>query len=78
MFAKAYLLVETDVGETRKVADDLKKVAKIKSFDAVTGPYDIIAIIEGKDIDDIGDFVTDEIRQITGITRIITSLAYYK
>ena len=78
MSTKAFVFIETDVGETREVANDLKKVARVKSIDVVTGPYDLIAIVEGENVDDIGDLVTDKINRVTGITGIVTCLAYQR
>jgi len=47
----------------------------MKSVDTVTGPYDVIAIIEGETLNDIGDLVTGKIHPITGISRTVTCLA---
>jgi len=47
----------------------------VKSVDTVTGPYDIVAVIEGKSLNDVGDLVTGKIHLIAGITRTVTCLA---
>jgi DNA-binding Lrp family transcriptional regulator len=75
MIAKAFVLIETAVGRNKEVATALKKLAGVKSVDIVTGPYDIIAIIEGKSLNDIGDLVTSKIHPIAGISRTVTCLA---
>ena len=75
MAARAFVLIETDVGKTRDVTTALKKLKDVKSVDTVTGPYDIIVIIEAKDLNDIGDLVTGSIHPITGISRTVTCLA---
>ena len=46
MATKAYLLVETAVGKTRDVASALRGLEAVESVDVVTGPYDIIALIQ--------------------------------
>ncbi|GAH74355.1 unnamed protein product, partial [marine sediment metagenome] len=46
-----------------------------KSVDIVTGPYDIIAIVEGDSLNNIGDLVTGQIHPIAGISRTVTCLA---
>ena len=43
--------------------------------DAVTGPYDVIAIIRGENLNDIGELVTGKIHPIAGIARTVTCLA---
>ena len=73
MTAKAFVLIETTVGRNKEVAGALKQLKGIKSVDTVTGPYDIIAIIEGESLNDIGDIVTG-IHSITGISRTVTCL----
>jgi len=75
MTAKAFVLMETAVGKTRDVEAALKQLKGVKSVDSVTGPYDIIAIIEGENLNDIGDLVTAKIHPIGGISRTVTCLA---
>ena len=73
--AKAFVLIETVVGRNREVVVALRQLEGVKSVDTVTGPYDIIAIIEGETLNDIGDLVTDKIHPIAGISRTVTCLA---
>ena len=75
MAAKAFVLIETAVGRNKEVATTLEKLAGVKSVDIVTGPYDIIAIIEGESLNDIGDIVTGKIHPVAGISRTVTCLA---
>jgi DNA-binding Lrp family transcriptional regulator len=75
MAAKAFVLIETAVGRNKEVATALKQLKGVKSVDTVTGPYDIIAIIEGESLNDIGDLVTGKIHPIAGISRTVTCLA---
>ena len=75
MTDKAYVLIETAVGRNKEVANALKKLQGIKSVDSVTGPYDVIAILEGESLNDIGDLVTGKIHPIAGISRTVTCLA---
>jgi len=73
---KAFVLVETMAGGSKDVESALKQLGKgIKSVDTVTGPYDIIAVIEGEDLTAIGDLVTGKIHPIPGISRTVTCLA---
>ena len=72
MATKAYVLIETAVGKTREVAEALRGLKGVQSADVVTGPYDIIAVVEGADLGSIGDMVTGEVHTISGITRSVT------
>ena len=75
MAAKAFVLIETVVGKNKEVVAALRQLKGMKSVDTVTGPYDVIAIIEGETLNDIGDLVTGKIHPITGISRTVTCLA---
>ncbi|MBI4186425.1 MAG: Lrp/AsnC ligand binding domain-containing protein [Chloroflexi bacterium] len=75
MTAKAFVLIETAVGKNKEVAAALKNVEGIRSVDVVTGPYDIIAVVEGRNLNNIGDIVTSEIHPVPGISRTVTCLA---
>ena len=75
MAAKAFVLIETDVGKTREVTIALEQLKGMKSVDLVTGPYDIIAIIEAEELNEIGDLITGKIHPIHGISRTVTCLA---
>ncbi|MFC2016824.1 Lrp/AsnC ligand binding domain-containing protein [Chloroflexota bacterium] len=75
MAAKAFVLIETMVGRTKEVVAALRQLKGIKSVDTVTGPYDVIAIIERETLNDIGDLVTGKIHPIAGISRTVTCLA---
>ena len=74
MTAKAFVLIETAVGKTKEVVASLKQVKGIKSVDTVTGPYDVIAVIEADTLSDIGDLITGKIHAINGISRTVTCL----
>ena len=72
---KAFILIETVVGRTKEVVAGLNDLQGIKSVDTVTGPYDVIAIIEAETLNEIGDIVTQQIHPIAGISRTVTCLA---
>ena len=75
MTAKAFVLIETIVGKNKEVAVALKQLEGVRSVDTVTGPYDIIALIEGESLTDVGDLVTSKIHPVAGISRTVTCLA---
>lgn len=74
MAAKAFVLIETMVGKTKEVTSALNLLEGIKSVDTVTGPYDVIAVVEAESLNDIGDLVTGKIHPIGGISRTVTCL----
>ena len=75
MATKAFILVETAVGKTRDVANSLKEVGGMQSVDVVTGPYDVIAVIDAPDINTMGTLVTEKLHTITGVVRTVTCVS---
>lgn len=75
MTAKAFILMETAVGKNKEVVASLKQLKGIQSVDSVTGPYDVIAIVEAESLNDIGDLVTRKVHPVAGISRTVTCLA---
>jgi len=75
MAVKAYVLIEVAVGKAKEVVAALQKVEGVQSVAAVTGPYDVIAVIERPDVNAIGDLVTRNIHSVSGIARTVTCLA---
>lgn len=75
MATKAFVLIESSVGKTKDVLAAVQKLPGVKSVDGVTGPYDIIVVLEGKDLTTIGEVVTSKIHPIPGVTRTVTCLA---
>ena len=75
MSAKAFVLIETAVGRNKEVVNGIKQIKGIKSVDTVTGPYDVIAVIEAESLNEIGDIVIKKVHPIAGISRTVTCLA---
>jgi len=75
MAEKAYILIETEVGKVKQVVEAIRKSEGVVSVDAVTGPYDIVVLIEGSTTTDIGALLTAKIHHIDGISRTVTCLA---
>lgn len=76
---KAYVLIETAPGKAKSIKKELARItgrgATLVHLDAVTGPYDFIAVVEGPTLDAIGRLVTDEVGAIDGVTRTTTCVA---
>lgn len=71
--AVAYVLIEVMPQENvQTVVGSLRKIEGVKAANAVAGPYDIIAELEGKDFNTIANNVIQNIRIIKGIGDTIT------
>ena len=75
MGTKAYVLIETAVGKTKDVLDALRGIDGVREADAVTGEYDIVAVVEADNLNHIGELVTGSIHTIGGIQRTTTYLS---
>jgi DNA-binding Lrp family transcriptional regulator len=71
---KAYVLIETQVGKAKDVVEAIRGVEGVISVDAVTGPYDAIAVVQGETLNKIGDLVTAKIHPTRGVSRTATCL----
>ena len=74
MATKAYVLIETVVGKSREVMGSLQGLSGIEALDAVTGPYDIIAVVNAADLNSVGKLVTEKVHNVGGILRTVTCL----
>ena len=78
MAMRAYVLIEAAVGKAKSVGEDVRKLgfaeAKVLSVDAVTGPYDVIALLEADDLDKLGDAITSGLQRVEGVQRTTTCL----
>ena len=75
MATKAYILIETAVGKNRVVAEAVQGIDGTAQVDMVTGPYDIIAVVQAEDLNSVGELVTSRIHTIAGVLRTVTCLA---
>ncbi len=75
MAAKAYILIETQVGKSPDVAAALRALPGVPSADIITGDFDIIALVEAQDMVSMADLVTGQVQSIPGVTRTITCVA---
>ena len=67
MAVKAYVLVVTDPGATKRVYDALTKVPGVSELHEVMGPYDIIVEIDVPNLVDVPPILSTQIRTIPGI-----------
>jgi DNA-binding Lrp family transcriptional regulator len=71
----AYVLINTSPGRAMEVAKRLQGTKGITVADAITGEYDVIARIEGEDVNAIGGVIVEAIQKIDGVFKTVTCLA---
>ncbi|MBX3036198.1 MAG: Lrp/AsnC ligand binding domain-containing protein [Anaerolineales bacterium] len=69
---QAYVLVQTTADKTINVATSILEVDSVKTVNIVTGPYDVIVLMEGDDPQIIGRIIMEKIRLIPGIVETLT------
>lgn len=74
MEAKAYVLIEAESGRVADVLTTLRTIEGMSAVDAVTGPYDIVAVVQTPDPRQIGRLVMNEIQAVEGIKRTVTCI----
>lgn len=76
---RAYVLVEAAVGKARSVAAGVNGLdygeVRMLSSDVVTGPFDVIALLESPDLDTLARFVSEQIQSVDGVQRTTTCVA---
>ena len=72
MAVKAYVLIEAHVGKTKEVVEAIRRLRGVASVDAVTGPYDAIAVIQAETLNEIGDIIVAMVHPVAGISRTVT------
>jgi len=69
---RAYVLIQTEVGQTGRVAREVSEIEGTGSAVPVAGPYDVIAIVEAASMDALGKRVLSRIQGVKGVTRTLT------
>ena len=72
---KAYVLINIRTGEIKDVVRQLRKVVQVREVNMTFGPYDAVAIIDSKDLDDLGNILATSIQPIPGVEETLTCLA---
>ena len=75
MTIRAFILIQAESGKAIEVVSALAQLEKVKSADQVTGPYDVIIVVEGENLVDIGDLINSQIGCIPYITRVVSCMS---
>jgi DNA-binding Lrp family transcriptional regulator len=68
------VLISTTAKEAKTALQKLRDAKTIRSAEAITGPYDIVAVVEAEDVDALGRLVTQEIHSIEGVERTLSCI----
>ena len=70
--AAAYVLIEAAPRKALQACTKIAKISGVKSAHLITGPYDIIALVEANDPAAIGKLVIARIQAVAGVGKTIT------
>jgi DNA-binding Lrp family transcriptional regulator len=69
---QAYILIRTHIGDIYPALGILRRTSGIISAYATFGPYDIVALVEAEDIDQLSNLVAKKIHGISEILETTT------
>jgi DNA-binding Lrp family transcriptional regulator len=72
MRARAFVLINLASGASTAVLRKLQKMDFVAEVHAVSGPYDMIAVVDGATFNEIGMSVLEKIQPVPGIKQTIT------
>ena len=72
MSVRAYVLIQTEVGQAAAVVHAVRSVAGVVAADNVTGSYDVIVTTEAESLNDLARLVVSRIQATPGITHTLT------
>ncbi|MFQ6053002.1 MAG: Lrp/AsnC ligand binding domain-containing protein [Candidatus Bathyarchaeia archaeon] len=73
---KAYVLMNTELGQEAAVVEALGGVEGIKVSHALYGIYDVIAEVEAESMEEIKELVFTKIRRLENVRTTITLITY--
>ena len=75
MAARAFILIDVEVGRTNQVVEALRTVEGIRFADIITGIHALIACLESDDMSGVAELVTGQVQGIRGVLKTITCVA---
>ncbi len=71
----AFILIVTEPDTEEEILSKLSEREEVIEAHFVTGEFDVIAKVRGKDIKEISEFVSRKIRTWEGVQRTVTALS---
>jgi len=71
---KAYVLVNTQIGEEQAVRDKLAKIKGVTKAELVYGVYDIVVTVEHENKDTLKEVVNYKVRRVDDVRSTLTMI----
>ena len=72
---KAYVLINTRAGEIHAVVRQLRRVEGVLEANMTFGPYDVVAVLQAKDLNHLGEMIANQVQPIPGVMETLTCMA---
>lgn len=73
---KAYVLVNTELGQENSILEALNMVEAVSRIHSVYGVYDLIVEVEAESMDRLKEIILNKVRRIEHVKNTITLLTY--
>ena len=70
----AYVFIECTAGRAKEVAKEASEIEGVKRANATTGPYDVIVLVEARDMHILGEFIVTKLQALSGVLRTQTNV----
>ena len=71
---KAYVLINVQPGSIQEVVNNLRRIDGVIEANMTFGQYDVITVLELRDVNSIGQSIASQIQPIPGILETYTCL----
>jgi DNA-binding Lrp family transcriptional regulator len=71
----AGVLLRIDATKAKEILDEIRKIEGVKNAVGVFGRYDVVVMLEAKDLDELGKIVTEKIAAVPGVKSTETLIA---
>jgi len=72
MSSQAYVLIKGAAGSVPAIQRSVSEMDGVKSCMAVTGQFDLVALVEGETHNDLGLLGLNRIQRLAGVLRTVT------
>jgi DNA-binding Lrp family transcriptional regulator len=60
----------------RRIAKEIARFTEVQEVHMITGDWDLLIKVRGKDVDAIGKFVIDQLRMVRGLEKTLTCMVF--
>jgi DNA-binding Lrp family transcriptional regulator len=76
MIMRAYVLINTELGQESQVVSELREVEGITGISSLYGIYDVIAQVEADSMEKVKEIVFNKIRRLDSVKTTITLITF--